>query len=256
MRFLLSALTIAALAYAGFCVLLYVKQRSMIYYPQPAFEGMGEVLRLRAEDRELLVSARAHAGPKAVIYYGGNAENVAYYLPALTDTFPDHAIYALHYPGYGGSPGTPTEALIRGDALRLFDHVHKEHQQIIVIGRSLGSGVAVQVAAERPVARLVLVTPYDSVSGIAAKHYPYIPVRWLLTDTFDSGIRVSRIEAPTLIVAAEHDDVIPRWSTDQLHARFPAARVTLQTIPGTDHINIVDHPLYLSLLRDFARAQP
>jgi uncharacterized protein len=254
MRLLTSFLVIAVLSYAAFCALLYFKQRAMIYYPQPAFEGMGEVLRVNAPDSELLVSTRAHAGPKALLYFGGNAENVAYSVPELADIFPGHAIYALHYRGYGGSAGTPSERAIQDDALRLYDHVRREHGQVIVIGRSLGSGVAVRVAAERPVSQLVLVTPYDSVLGIAAKQFPYIPVQWLLVDKFESWRHVPRIAAPTLIIAAEHDEIVPRWSTERLHARFPAGGATLQFIPETDHNTVGQHPLYLSLLRGLAAA--
>ena len=93
-------------------------------------------------------------------------------LPGLADAFPDHALYLLHYPGYGGAPGKPSEAAIAADALALFDRVAPQHPRVVVIGRSLGSGVAVQVASARPVARLVLVTPYDSLEEIAAKHVP------------------------------------------------------------------------------------
>lgn len=80
----------------------------------------------------------------------------------------------------------PSEVALVADALALFDRVYAEHPHVVVGGRSLGSGVAVHVASLRPVARLVLVTPYDSLYGIAARQFPYVPVRWLLWDTFES----------------------------------------------------------------------
>ena len=99
-----------------------------------------------------------------------------------------------------------------------------QHPDVIVIGRSLGTGVAARLASTRPVAKLVLVTPYDSLLGIAQRQFPLFPVRWLLIDKYESWRYVPGIKAPVLILRAEHDELIPAASTEALRARFPASR--------------------------------
>ena len=131
----------------------------------------------------------------------------------------------------------------------LFDKVRAEHQNIVVVGRSLGSGVAVHLASLRPVARLVLVTPYDSLQQLAAQQFPYFPVRWLLLDKFESSKYAERVTAPTLIIAAEHDEVIPRASTEILYEHFRAGVASLRVIAGTGHNTISESPEYMPLVR-------
>ena len=109
-------------------------------------------LTLAADGAQVLVSVRERSGPNGLLYFGGNAEDVSYNLPSLSTAFSDYAIYLMHYRGYGGSSGKPSEAALVADALALFDKVNTEHQNITVVGRSLGSGVAVHLASLRPVA--------------------------------------------------------------------------------------------------------
>jgi len=105
-----------------------------------------------------------------------------------------------------------------------------------VIGRSLGSGVAVYVASQRQqVRRLVLVTPFDSLAAVAAHHYPFLPVRWLLLDRFNSAEYASSVTAPTLILAAGRDEVVPNTSTEALRSRFKTGLVLYQVINGATH---------------------
>ena len=164
-----AALSLAA--YAGMCAMLYTQQRAMLYYPQPmGAGGEARTVRLRKTGPRVLVSVRELPGATAIVYYGGNAEDVSQNLPRFEAAFPKHALYLLHYRGYGGSEGEPTEAGLYQDALALYDYVRRRHPRVIVVGRSLGSGLAVRVAAARRPARLVLVTPYDSIVGGAAEH--------------------------------------------------------------------------------------
>jgi uncharacterized protein len=102
----------------------------------------------------------------------------------LAAAFPDRSLYAMNYRGYGGSSGKPSETGLIADALVLFDRVHADHPHIVVIGRSLGSGIAVHIASVRPIERLVLVTPYDSLLKIAASQFRYFPLSWLMLDFF------------------------------------------------------------------------
>jgi uncharacterized protein len=244
---------LVALVVIGYLVLnvaLFVFQRSFIYFPQPrALVSGATTIMLPIEDGQVLVTTRMHPGPNALIYFGGNAEDVASSLPGLATAFPEHSLYLLHYRSYGGSSGKPTEAALIADALALFDKVHAAHPHMVLVGRSLGSGVAVQVASLRPVARLVLVTPYDSLLELAARQFPLFPVRWLLHDKFESWRYAPQVTAPTLLIAAEHDETIPRDSSEALYARFRSGVATFQVVAGADHNTILESPRYMALLK-------
>jgi pimeloyl-ACP methyl ester carboxylesterase len=241
---------ILLLAYLAICAALFAFQRSLIYFPQPkSWGGPATTLHLKVKDAELVVTTRQSAGPKAIIYFGGNAEDVSANLASFSEAFPAHALYLLHYRGYGASTGSPTEAALQSDALALFDHVSKTHSSVVVVGRSLGSGVAVWVASQRPVSRLVLVTPYNSIQELAAQRFPYFPIAWLLTDKFESWKYAAQVTAPTLLISAEHDEVIPAASTGQLLTHFKAGTAVLKMLPGTSHNTVSQHPGYLALFQ-------
>ena len=241
-----------ALAYVGLCAGLYFYQRHLQYFPQPRRLGpTRSAASFQRPDALLQLTVRPHAGPGAVLYFGGNGEDVSSSLGPLVAAFPDREIVMLHYRGYGGSTGRPTEASITADAAGLFDKVHAAHPDVIVIGRSLGTGVAARLASTRPVARLVLVTPYDSLLGIAQRQFPVFPVRWLLIDKYESWRYVPGITAPVLILQAESDEVIPAASTQRLQSRFPAGQAQLVMVPGASHNTIGDAPLYVRALAAF-----
>ena len=249
-RTLLILVVVAIVVYLAFCVLLFVSQRSMIYYPRPPSPAMGASnFTLQTDGARLQITAMPRNGPDAVVYFGGNAEDVNFSLPELNAAFPTCAIYLMHYRSYGGSSGKPSEDGLVSDALALFDKIKAEHSNVIVIGRSLGSGVAVHLASMRSVAGLVLITPFDSLVALAAKQFPYFPVRWLMLDKFESWRYAEKVTAPTLVVAAERDEVIPRSSTEALYARFRAGVATLKVISGTGHNTISESPAYLASLK-------
>ncbi len=242
-------LALAAALYLGACALLFVFQRSLIYFPQPRTLSVNATtLTLPVVDAQVLVSARLHEGPGALIYFGGNAEDVTLNLPAFSQAFPDQAIYLLHYRGFAGSSGSPSEEALKRDALALFDRVHAKHPNTTIVGRSLGTGVAIYLASQRPASRLVLITPYSSLADLAAIKMPWFPVRWLLKDTFESWKDASQISAPTLLIAAEHDEIIPRSNTEKLYRYFPTGIASLVVIAGTDHNSISQSPDYLKLI--------
>ena len=242
------------IAYLGFCILLYTMQRSFQYFPTPRRLGPTEMAgTFRSGDTLLQLTVRPHAGPGAVLYFGGNGEDVSSSVAPLMAAFPRREIVMLHYRGYGGSAGRPSEADIAQDAAGLFDEVHARHPDVIVIGRSLGTGVAARLASVRPVSKLVLVTPYDSLLGIAQKQFWFAPVSWLLVDKYESWRYVPGIAAPVLILRAEHDELIPAASTDALRDRFPAGRVRYVVVPAS-HNTIIDDPLYVRSLAEFDAA--
>jgi pimeloyl-ACP methyl ester carboxylesterase len=254
-RMFFTMLLFVLILYAGLCVLLFMFQRSLIYFPQPRSSHNGTnhdgttLMTLQVGTGTVLVSTRPNPGSEALIYFGGNAEDVSRNMPDFSAAFPNYAIYLLHYPGYGGSSGSPSEQAILAGALALFDRVHAEHKNIVVVGRSLGSGVAIHVASLRPVERLVLVTPYDSLGDVAAHNYPFLPVRWLLRDKFESWKYAPQVTAPTRIIVAQHDEIVPRASTDRLRTRFKDGIVSYVVVTGVDHNTISDSADYLPLLK-------
>ena len=239
-------MAIAAIGlYALACLGLYLAQRSLIFYPQPRrFGGDASVMRVQLNGTQLVVSARQQAGTEAVLYFGGNAEDVSGSLPSVAAAFPGCAVYLPHYRGYGGSAGKPTQADVFADALALFDKLHAEHPHITLIGRSLGSGVATHVASQRPAVRLVLVTPYDSIAGIAAEQFPMFPVSFLLTDKFETWRDAPQVTVPTTIIAAQNDEMTPRASSELLLSRFKPGIARYVEIPDTGHNTISDSPAY------------
>ena len=248
---LLTVVTLLVLVYVGVCVALFALQRSLIYFPQPASAVAGtKAIALSIADANVQVTVRESLGTKALVYFGGNGEDVNRSLGNLAVAFPDRSIYLMHYRGYGGSTGKPSELALVADALSLFDEVHAQHDDVIAIGRSLGSGVAIQLASQRAVSRLVLVTPYDSVLNLAAKQFPYFPVRWLLIDKFESWRYAAAVTAPTLVIAAEHDETIPRASTEALVAHFQGGVATLKVVAGAGHNSISAGPEYARMLAE------
>jgi pimeloyl-ACP methyl ester carboxylesterase len=238
-------------AYLAACLYLFTFQRDFIYFPPESAMLRPPVTSTLAVPGALLrVSERPLPGSRAVIYLGGNAEDVSASLPLLDRAFPDRALYLLHYRGYAGSTGTPTEQALVADALALYDRVAATHRDVVLIGRSLGSGIAIQVASQRPVARLVLVTPYDSLQDLAAEQFPLFPVRWLLQDKYESWRYAPRVRAPTLILAAGRDEIIPASSTQQLLSRFANGIASIKVVDGADHNSISENPAYPSLLRN------
>jgi pimeloyl-ACP methyl ester carboxylesterase len=257
LRTLSTLLAAAAIAYVALCAWLFVTQRSQMYFRTPESSAPGATaLWLDRGDVRLKVWARERPGPRAVIYFGGNAEDVAMSLPELEVTSPDWSLYLMNYRGYGGSGGAPTESALYADALALYDRVRERHPQVAVMGRSLGSAVAVHVAGERDVDRLVLITPFDSFVSIGEAHFPVFPVRWLLRDRHDAASRAARVRAPVLAVVAGDDEIIPRASADALLRALDGAPLRSVVLDGATHNTASLAPGYLAAIRAFMQPGP
>ncbi|MBL6910743.1 MAG: alpha/beta hydrolase [Pirellulales bacterium] len=183
---------------------------------------------------------------RAILYFGGNAEDVSLSLPEYARMISGVAIYMVHYRGYGGSTGSPSEASLRHDALAIYWHLKDKHSDILVMGRSLGTSLAIGVAAQFEPKGLLLITPFDSIQAIAQRVAPFLPIRLLLSDPYRSIDLVSDIQCPTLVLAASDDEIIPKENTLRLVKKFPPEIATLQVIPETDHNSISSSTLYWS----------
>lgn len=249
LRLVISVLRILLLTYAGFCLVLFLAQRSLLYHPVPAPAiALPNGITLEVEGASLRVLVRERAGADALLYFGGNAEDVSYALADFERAFPDHALYFPNYRGYGGSSGEPTEAALHADARRVYELARARHARVMVVGRSLGTGVAVRLAAEQEVSGLVLVTPYDSLVQVGKHHFSWLPVGLLLRDRFESWRHAPRVKAPTLILQAENDMVIPAASTEALHAAFAPGVARLALVKGASHNSIAGDAQYFRLM--------
>lgn len=245
----------ALLAYAAVCLYTYVRQRQLLYFPTPpsTVEDL-EPLWLDSDGERLKLWAINPGRDRAVVYFGGNGEDVIYNRDAFEFAFADRAVYLVNYRGYGGSSGQPSEDGLYADAINVFDFVAGRHDSVAVIGRSLGSAVATRVAARRPVERLVLVTPMDSVESLAKRAYPLLPVSLLIKDPYRAVDDAPGVRAPTLLVLAEHDRIVPAPSSQRLAAALGGTAVTVNTLEGHDHNSFAADAAYLEVLTGFLQA--
>lgn len=243
---------ILGLVLAGF----YFGQRRLIYYPDitRGDASIASTFELARPDGVRLHGWVDRPGQsRALLYFGGNAETLQQARTLLADCCPGWSAYFLPYRGYGGNGGEPSRDAILTDALAMYDTVASRHpgQPVAVIGRSLGSGVASWVASQRPTSKLVLVTPFDSLSNVAKAHYPWLPVDWLMHERYDSADWLRGRTPPTLVMRATDDEVIPAANTDALLRALPASTRVVD-IKG-DHNNLSAHPAYTKALREFLR---
>ncbi|QYF93431.1 alpha/beta hydrolase [Massilia sp. PAMC28688] len=177
----------------------------------------------------------------AVIYFGGRSEEVSWVVRDAGKLFPGMAVLAVNYRGYGQSQGDPAELHMVEDGRMLYDWLAERHHvdaaRIAVVGRSLGSGVAVQVAMERPAHSVVLITPYDSILAIAKRRFRAVPVEYVLRHRFESVKYAPSLKAPTYVLRAASDDVVPHSHTDQLVSKLGRLHLD-ETVPESDHMNI------------------
>ena len=252
-RFLKWTAAVLLLAWLAGAAGLYFAQGILLYHP--------EYTRVEAAQTDYALQRAGvtlrgwvvHPGQaRALIYYGGNGDAVQTMREDYGRWAPDHSVYLLAYRGYGASGGKPGQEALFGDALALYDEVRSHHASVAVIGRSLGSGVATWVASQRPLEKLVLVTPFDSIADIAQRRFPMFPVQLMMRDRYDSWRYAPTVHCPVLVLQAPLDRVVPADSTARLLTRFtPPPRVVV--IPGSGHGNIVADPAYGQAVADFLR---
>lgn len=253
--FLIIVAVLALLGYAGACWFLHARQREMIYYGGfTTVDPADTDFALKRADATLRGWVVNPDGRAPILYFGGNAERIESNREDFARMFPGRSVYLVAYRGYGASDGAPSQAAIVDDAVALFDDVRARHpdEPVAVIGRSLGSGVASQLAAQRPVERLALITPFDSMVGTARAHYPIFPVDWLLDERYESMRALRAFQRPVLIVHGGRDEVVPEANTLRLIAALPATPQVLR-IAAADHNDIAMHAEYAHALSGFMR---
>jgi pimeloyl-ACP methyl ester carboxylesterase len=239
-------------------VLAYLMQTWMVF---PTYLVRGTSNELPADagrftiptpDGERLAAVRLPAACRSggsrplILGFGGNAWSAEAMALVLHRLIPDHDVVVAHYRGYPPSSGRPSAAKIMTDALTIHDYV-ADSPGVIAVGFSIGSGIATHLAAERSLTGLVLVTPFDSLAAVAREHYPWAPVR-LLRHRIETAEMLRRVAAPTAVIAAEWDTVVPALRSQSV---FDAAQhlVYRAVVPGAGHNDLYDNPEFAAAMR-------
>src|SRR5580692_3261160 len=213
---------IGSIGYVGGLAILYFTQRSFIFpIPQtvrtsPEAAGFPEaeehVLTTTDGEKVIVWHVPARPGHPVVLYFPGNGDYLAGFFERFRDIISDGTgIVALSYRGYAGSTGQPSEDGLLQDAAAAYAFTAARYSadRIVAWGFSLGTGVAVAVAAEHPVGKLILEAPYTSIADVGAAIFRLAPVRWLIRDPFRSDALIGQVMAPLLIMHGERDATIP-----------------------------------------------
>jgi uncharacterized protein len=239
-------LTFALTFYVGLVALLYFAQRTIQYFPErfrtaPAAAGLPEAeeVTLDTSDGErVIVWHVPPRGDKPVfLYLHGNGASLRWRADRFRDLTADGSgLVALSYRGYGGSSGSPTEQGLINDALAAYAFAVARYpaERIVLWGESLGSGMAVALAAEKPVARVVLQSPFTSAADIGASRYWFVPVRLLMKDQYRSDLRIGKVTAPVLVLHGDRDDIVPITQGERLYELITAPKRFVR-IPGGGH---------------------
>ena len=226
--FLGRILLFAALGYLLVCVYVFVRQRAMLYHPEAVTEeqmqqwareaGMSRWLDPNGKPLGWMTGEKADEIP--VVIFQGNAGNALGRMPLIERLRMAGArgrICVTDYPGYGSAPGSPSQSSLTAAAERALDAMPGK---VIVVGESLGTGVAAQVAEKRPnkVQGIILITPFDSMTAAAAHHYPWLPVGLLLLDRFDLVAALKTFSGPVAIIFARNDETTPPDGARRLFA--------------------------------------
>jgi uncharacterized protein len=267
MTTLKTLLLLVLVGYAGLLALLYVAQRSLMYFPDslrtpPAAAGLptAEEVTLATADGERVIAW--HLPPRGenpvVVYFHGNGGSLrdrADRFRALTAD--GSGLLALSYRGYGGSSGSPSEAGLIADAEAAYAYAAARYRPagIALYGESLGSAVAVAIAAAHPVGRVVLESPFTSAADVGAAVYWFAPVRWLIKDGFYSDRRIRRVTVPLLVLHGERDQVVPIRFGERLFALANEPKRLVRFAAG-GHVDLDGHGAMQVVRKFLAGATP
>jgi len=258
LRWLLITLLVG---YGAIVTLAYFAQRSLMYFPDrtrtpPAEAGLpqAEEIELTTGDGERVIAW--HVPPRGdkpvVLYFQGNGGALNLRAQRFARLTSDGTgLIALSYRGYGGSTGRPSEAgLLRdAEATYAFATARYQAERLVLYGESLGSGVAVALAAEHKVGKVILEAPYTSAVEIGAAAYPFLPVRLLMHDQFRSDERIGKLTAPVLVLHGARDSVIPIAYGERLYALISAPKKFVR-FPEGHHSDLDSHGAQAAV-RDF-----
>lgn len=230
---------------------IYFYQRHLIYFSHheaikvPIYAtSYFKVIKVETSDKVNLQAwyAPAKDNYPTIVYFHGNKGDIADRIPNVIPYITNgYGVLLVEYRGYTLNPGSPNEQGLYNDGRAAITFLHRQgikNSCIILFGESLGTGVAVQLASEYPVAALILQSPYTSILNIGKYHYPYLPVKLLLKDQFNSFAKITRVHSPLLMIYAASDLVIPARDSEQL---FNAANPPKFKFEFNNHYAIHNH---------------
>lgn len=243
------------------CVVMYVYftqdvkvfNPSFIVNKEPVSLKSVQRVTLQVEENVLLDGVYKKANTKEaplLIYFGGNADDATKILLHVK-SLKEFDIVSFNYRGFVRSEGKPSEKAIFRDALKIYDKFAKD-KKVVVMGRSLGTGVATYLASKRDTAGVILVTPYDSIASIGQVIYPYLPVRLLSKHKFESVKHILHVKAPVGLIEVKDDETIPKYHFDKLKEKVPnlALHVELQ---NTTHGDVLTHLDFEKSIKDMLK---
>ena len=258
-------LIVIAGAYVLIVAFMYVTQRNHQYFPGRQGLAAGalglrdvEDVSLKSPDGETLQAwySPARQGKPTILFLHGNGGEIA----DRAERFAAYqgegfGVFFLSYRGYGASTGAPSEHGLVTDARAAHDWLTAkgvQGEEIMLVGESLGSGVAVQLAAERPVRALALEAPFASAANVAAQVYWWLPVRLLMKDKFDSFVVIRKVTAPLLVIHGDDDGVVPLSEGQALFALANEPK-EMVVVPGGTHGSIFSSDSWSREMRFFDR---
>ncbi|WP_198516822.1 alpha/beta hydrolase [Sinorhizobium meliloti] len=252
---------LAAFAYISLVGVTYLSQRALLYpgasaTSAPERASWGQNVYIQTSDGEALhgLYSQSEPGQPSVLFFLGNADRVSnygFFAQALAAR--GIGLLALSYRGYPGSTGTPNEHGLLIDGIAAFDWLaERSGNEIVVLGQSLGSGVAVNTAGQRPAVAVILVSAYLSVLSLAQTYYPFFPVALLTKDPFRSDLKIAEVRQPKLFIHGRHDTIIPLSSGDALYQIAPEPKQML--IYDAGHNDLWDARMVDDIIR-FVEAQ-
>jgi uncharacterized protein len=230
--------------YLGFAAILYVTQRSMMYFPEtihttPAQAGLPRAQEVTLTASDGVKSIVWHVPPRGdrpvIIYFHGNGGALRFRVDRFSRLIADGiGLVALEYRGYGGSTDSPTEAglIADGEAAYAFAASRYPVKELVLWGESLGSGIAVPLAANNPVGRVILEAPFTSAAAVAGTRYWYLPVRLLMKDQFRSDAHIDKVTAPVLILHGARDAIVPFAMGEEVFAATKAPKHIVRFLDG------------------------
>lgn len=247
----MTTLALVVVGFLVFVVLVASSQRRMIYLPltrhvppvAAALPGAEAVEFVTADGLTLhgwFLPAAPTSGRVTVLVFNGNAGNRSFRAP-LAEVLGRHGfgVMLFDYRGYAENPGRPSEAGLVADAHGALAHLKSrpdvDGDRVVYLGESLGTGVAVALAAAEPPAALILRSPFTSLTDVARTHYPFLPVGLLLRDRYPSIDRIAKLRCPLLVVAGDRDGIVPTRLSRQLYEAAPQGRKRLVVVEGADH---------------------
>jgi uncharacterized protein len=213
--------------YLAICTLLYVKQDDLLFHPQPKtfaevskileaapnFDTLTFVMKDRNRTCGYISNDTLKEKLPLVLYFGGNAEEVSH-LSEYKTYFPNTVMTLFNYRSFGLSQGVISEQTMFSDALEVYDKLitnpEIDANKVIVIGRSIGTGVATYVSSQRKTTATVLITPYENMIDVAFEKYPFVPISLLIKHRFESDKYAPNISTPMLALISKNDQIIPK----------------------------------------------